>query len=424
MGIAVMLIVALAACGGSDGPTTPPDPALIGATGGTVKTADGRTQVIIPPGALASNVKITIAPAADDPVDLVARGSVFDFGPTGTQFAQPVELRIPFDSAGLAPGTDVSSLYLGRRRTDGTWEAIDDVVVDSANHVVRGKTTHFSTYAVAAQPCNFKRLDYSLTNSVVTTSRLESTDCSDHGNRWELWLGGGESQAEIEVSSSLPYRVVVGTGLHPTPADTKAPVDGLVTDSLLAGGTTVMRVATHTPPQVAVIAMDTSARGEFRIRYTSLSTHQVSSGNGCDRGVYLERGASIQGTLSANGDCPITIKYSPTPVVNGKQAYADYYWVKAGQGDVKINVGPTSGTTDSTRFRTTLAIFRTGQQPIVVAGAGQNSYTLDTGGAAVTGYYLIEVSNGVLFDGEWRTPDTEYSLGVGCVACPGSVRTP
>jgi hypothetical protein len=414
----VAAAAAVAACGGSDAPTTPKDPAVIGATGGTVKTADGKTQVVIPPGALTSNVKITIDRAADDPVDLVARGSVFEFGPTGTQFAQPVELRIPFDSAGLAPGTDFSSLYLGRRRNDGTWEPVDDVVVDSANRVVRGKTTHFSTYSVTTYPCNFKRIDYSLTNSVVTTSRLESTDCSDHGNRWEWWLGGGENQAEIEVSSSLPYRVVVGSELHLGPTDTKAPTTGLVTDSLLAGGTTTMRVATNKSPQVAVIAMDSTARGEFRIRYAVLSNHQVSAGNGCDRGVFIERGASIQGTLTANGDCAITIKYSPFPVVNGKQAYADYYWVKAGQGEVALNVGPTAGTTDSTRYRTTLAIFRAGQQPIVVAGAGNNGYRLDTGGTSTTGYYLVEISNGVLFDGEWRTPDTEYSFSVGCIACP------
>lgn len=75
----------------------------IGASGGTVDGPNG-VSLVIPAGALDHEVQITIelaeANAASDETSVI--GSVYRFGPEGTTFAQPVEVRLPYDGAGPA----------------------------------------------------------------------------------------------------------------------------------------------------------------------------------------------------------------------------------------------------------------------------------------------------------------------------------
>ncbi len=70
----------------------------IGAAGGTVETADGAVQVIVPPGALAQTTTITITGGIGASTFGVGtprtRASVVELGPSGTTFAQPVTVRI------------------------------------------------------------------------------------------------------------------------------------------------------------------------------------------------------------------------------------------------------------------------------------------------------------------------------------------
>src|SRR5689334_14058848 len=117
---ALACVVALmAACGGAEDPSSPPPPpsppssppsapsppgVLIGAAGGTVTGPRG-AQVVIPAGALASEVRINIeetsagAPAL--PTGVVSVGPTFALTPHGTTFAVPVTLTLPYDSASV-----------------------------------------------------------------------------------------------------------------------------------------------------------------------------------------------------------------------------------------------------------------------------------------------------------------------------------
>jgi ZU5 domain-containing protein len=107
------LVLMLAACGGGDEevPVTPPAPPpppppgmVIGAAGGTVTGPNG-TQVVIPAGALASEVRINIEQSAAGapplPGGFSAGGLMFAITPHGTAFARPVTVTLPFDPASV-----------------------------------------------------------------------------------------------------------------------------------------------------------------------------------------------------------------------------------------------------------------------------------------------------------------------------------
>ena len=110
--LAAGMAAGLVACGGSDDaapapPPPPPAPAIgsatIGAAGGVVDGPDG-TQLVIPPGALSSDVLIRIARSRTGAPDLPAAASpslpVYEVTPHGLLFAQPVQLKIPANPQG------------------------------------------------------------------------------------------------------------------------------------------------------------------------------------------------------------------------------------------------------------------------------------------------------------------------------------
>src|SRR5438105_2852305 len=92
----------LAACSSSNPP--PSGGGMIGSDGGDVAAGDS-ASVDIPAGALGASTSITITPtsaAAPDATDEV--GTVYLFGPEGTQFELPVTVTLAFDPSLLPTG--------------------------------------------------------------------------------------------------------------------------------------------------------------------------------------------------------------------------------------------------------------------------------------------------------------------------------
>lgn len=76
----------------------------IGPEGGTI-TVGGATMTI-PPNALALARQITITSGkANPPAGYVALSPVFTCEPSGTEFASPVSMQIPFSDDGKGPAT-------------------------------------------------------------------------------------------------------------------------------------------------------------------------------------------------------------------------------------------------------------------------------------------------------------------------------
>src|SRR5262245_40659506 len=129
-------------------PTEPAEKKISADDGGKVKVTGA--EVSIPGGALAEDTKITIEELERDGLpDLENVASkVFDFGPDGTTFEQPVTLTIDFDAARTPKKMRAVMAFL-----DGdAWQPLPDSEVDG-NSVV-ATTTHFTAFAIVFVPAD------------------------------------------------------------------------------------------------------------------------------------------------------------------------------------------------------------------------------------------------------------------------------
>ncbi len=150
----VTCVVAVAACSSSTSTSQQPAGAIgpvaaqtIGATGGTITSADGALTVAVPPGALGTDLKITVqeitAPAPG------AIGKTYEIGPTGTQFEMPVTLSfkyVPAELGATAPADlEVATIV------DSAWSPLPGDTVDVAALIASGTTMHLSPYGLIAK---------------------------------------------------------------------------------------------------------------------------------------------------------------------------------------------------------------------------------------------------------------------------------
>ena len=119
--------------------------AVIGSAGGTVVSADGIVAVTIPPGALTSDVTISVAPTTSPGAPTISQA--YEIGPTGTEFATPATILFHFGSLNLA-GTSATSLQLATFA--GGWLPLQSTVSDEVAKTIAGTTTHLSLYAIVA----------------------------------------------------------------------------------------------------------------------------------------------------------------------------------------------------------------------------------------------------------------------------------
>ena len=123
---------------------------VVGAAGGTVSAPDG-TQVVIPAGALSSDVTITIALNESAPAltQALSVAPAHVFGPEGQTFAKPVSVTLPFQPANLPSGATEKDLAVYTApQGSSAYEALPTTIKD-ATHVT-GQATHFSNMCPGA----------------------------------------------------------------------------------------------------------------------------------------------------------------------------------------------------------------------------------------------------------------------------------
>ena len=114
--------------------------------GGTLKSAAGTASVSIPPGALVgnTNLTVTVKDKATAPTPEVLLSNVYDLGPTGTQFQQPVTLA--FQAAAAAPtGQKPVLAFLNAQQA---WQVVPNSNFDPNTMTVTGQIDHFTDFAV------------------------------------------------------------------------------------------------------------------------------------------------------------------------------------------------------------------------------------------------------------------------------------
>jgi len=124
-------------------------------TGGTVNAAGGAVKIVVPAGAVAAPVLITVAPSTAPTVELVAGayavvGTGYSLGPAGTTFSAPVSVTVRYDPAKMpawALPTDLALYHF----SGGAWVKLPNLVVDPVARTVTAQTTSFSPFTVGVR---------------------------------------------------------------------------------------------------------------------------------------------------------------------------------------------------------------------------------------------------------------------------------
>ena len=153
--------------------------AVTGSDGGVV--AQDNVMLDVPPGAVAGDVFITVAPVPeselpDDPS--VVPGTAFEFGPSGTTFFEPVTLCVQYDDDLLPEGTDESTLRI-HVLVDGSFTPLAGGTVDTGNNVVCAEVEHFSVFAIVPRVTPGGDVDPPvITNVTITPSVVDISTAS------------------------------------------------------------------------------------------------------------------------------------------------------------------------------------------------------------------------------------------------------
>ncbi len=185
----------------------------IGASGGTLTSADGLLSVTIPAGALAAETKISILPLSNEaPLGL---GSGYRLQPEGTKFSKPIQFVFHYSNA-LLDGTAADFLWIVTQAADGSWNAMLKSEVDKDAKTVTVESTHFSDWALG------KFIDFTLNPASKTIKRGESV---------QLQLSGFSKDKALDDNDELaPLVAIKGDGNGLTPLTTIPPIESRLMD--------------------------------------------------------------------------------------------------------------------------------------------------------------------------------------------------
>jgi hypothetical protein len=131
---------------GNDGNNETPASAekdITAAMGGEVTV--GSASISIPAGALAADTKITVEskePEASLPEHDSLKGLIYDFGPDGTTFSKPVELKLPLPAT---PGEGEEAVVAWLDEANNKWV---DVASTVSGGEIKANIEHFTRFVV------------------------------------------------------------------------------------------------------------------------------------------------------------------------------------------------------------------------------------------------------------------------------------
>jgi hypothetical protein len=162
-------------------PTGAISSATIDEAGGSILSADGRLELIIPANALTAATTIGIQPYTNQTPG--GSGVSYSLTPDGQQFSQPVTIRFHYDSLDVLE-SDIHVLGIAYQKPDHIWYSFETVVLDSASGTVNISTNHFTIYSMyknlyaVSDHANIK-VNETATCTVVIVSKAKDNDLSD-----------------------------------------------------------------------------------------------------------------------------------------------------------------------------------------------------------------------------------------------------
>lgn len=380
---------------------------VVSSAGATVATTDGKVSLDFPSNAVPAQMQVSIEPAtaAVPPSEHAVGGSAYTFGPSGTQFAQPVTLSLAFDPQALPPLTARSALRVAKL-VGGSWQVVSEgAVVDSSNLRVRAQLRSFSTYGIVRDPCTPM-----VAGSWTTIAgEVNSTDCLFQvaGRRSDYYAFKVPANEMLVINSQGPL-----DGIFGIKASHSDPSQGTVWDSDNLGSG-IRLVSNGSDLLLFVSGRDSTKAGSYRLTRTPGAVgHSCPYGGG----IYtvLMPGTAIADQVTASNSCDVKVAYSPFPEAVGKPIHTHLYAVKLEAG--KSYTITLSGIPSTVQRYVTLSVF------LGNAVAGQdfaNETVRSTRSVTVrpstTAYYVIEPSSGGPGPGgysDWQRPDFPYTLAV------------
>lgn len=119
----------------------------IGSAGGSITSADGRIELIIPAGSLSSDINISIQPENNECPGGI--GLAYDLSPNGTKFSTPATLRFHYTTDDVN-GTDPYLIYFAFQDSLHQWNLNLEKDVDTVGKTVSFDISHFTPYAPMA----------------------------------------------------------------------------------------------------------------------------------------------------------------------------------------------------------------------------------------------------------------------------------
>jgi hypothetical protein len=143
--VSAVALLAMARCSSSSSnPKDAPTSAVIGVTGGTIASADGVFDIIVPPGAVSSDVTMTVTPTNVAPPGEV--GLAYGVEPIDTILQAPVTVVFHYASVDLG-GKDPSTLFAGT--TNGViWQDLPNPISTAASQTISATTLVFSVFGL------------------------------------------------------------------------------------------------------------------------------------------------------------------------------------------------------------------------------------------------------------------------------------
>jgi hypothetical protein len=144
--------------GGSGGGVQPPGPTPVGTVtgpattahvtvqdGGTLATADGLVEVIVPPGALSADTDLTLTPITNNAP--LGFGAALRLGPDGTTFSTPAKLV--FHYASYTSATEPDLLLAASQDSTGAWQNAGTATLDTTAGTIAFDLPHFSDWSLS-----------------------------------------------------------------------------------------------------------------------------------------------------------------------------------------------------------------------------------------------------------------------------------
>jgi uncharacterized protein YjdB len=193
------------------------DGLFVGPAGGQATTASGSVTLTVPAQALASTIPITITAVASPPsAAQVIPASAYEFGPEGTQFNQPVTIRIRYEASQIPPGATPAQFRLARL-VGSTWTTVAGSTVDVATRMVTGQAGSFSLYAIqqiAAPVATVTVAPSSSSIGLGSTLQLSATlrDAANNTltDRTVTWSSSNAAIASVNSTTGLVTANAVG----------------------------------------------------------------------------------------------------------------------------------------------------------------------------------------------------------------------